>query len=103
MQTDFIDVSSVGYGKVLALEHADAATTYKSQYNNYSHIQPDGPKKLAQLIVNTAVLGERPARLVAGSDALSMSRDTLKNRMEELKKRADPAVSTDFQEAKSLF
>ncbi len=97
-RTDFLDASSVRYGQIQVQDYADAVSTQKSQYDSYSHMQPGDPNKLAQLIVNVAGLSQRPARLVAGSDALSMSRDALNNRIEELEKWSDSSVSTDFQE-----
>lgn len=97
-RTDFLDTSSVRYGQIQVQDYMNDVRTQKSQYDDYSHMQPGDPKKLAQLIVNAAGLSQRPARLVAGSDALSMSRDTLNNRIAELEQWADSSISTDFQE-----
>jgi len=97
-RTDFLDESSVRYGQIIDQDYADAVSTQKSQYDAYSHMQPGNPYKLAQLIVNTASLSQRPARLIAGSDALSMSRDALNSRMAELEQWAASSISTDFQE-----
>ncbi|WP_432453311.1 SDR family NAD(P)-dependent oxidoreductase [Agarivorans sp. QJM3NY_29] len=97
-RTDFLDDSSVRYGQIELQDYTDVANTQKSQYDEYSHAQLGDPKRLAQLIVNTAGISPAPLRLVAGSDALSMSRDILNNRMKELELWADITVTTDHQE-----
>ncbi|WP_432459299.1 SDR family NAD(P)-dependent oxidoreductase [Agarivorans sp. QJM3NY_25] len=97
-RTDFLDDSSVRYGQIELQDYTDVANTQKSQYDEYSHAQLGDPKRLAQLIVKTAGISPAPLRLVAGSDALSMSRDILNNRMKELELWADISVTTDHQE-----
>ncbi len=97
-RTDFLDASSVHYGQVDIQDYVAAARDQKSQYDSYSHLQPGNPKKLAHLIIETASSPRRPARLIAGSDALSLSRDALNNRIAELEEWASTSVSTDYQE-----
>lgn len=99
-RTDFLDASSVLYGQVQNQDYTDAVSNQRSQYDAYSHMQPGDPYKLAQLIVNTEGLIQRPARLVAGSDALSMSRVALNDRIAELEQWATSSTSTDFHEGK---
>ena len=96
-RTDFLDTSSVRYGDKEIPDYAEAATEQRTQYDAYSHAQPGDPAKLAHLIVDVAGTNQPPLRLVAGSDALQMSRDLLNNRQKELQTWAARAVSTDYQ------
>ncbi|WP_075187843.1 SDR family NAD(P)-dependent oxidoreductase [Teredinibacter haidensis] len=98
-RTDFLDESSVSYGQIELQDYVNVANAQKSQYDQYSHTQPGDPKRLAQLIVDTAGTGSVPLRLVVGTDALAMTRDTLNNRMKELELWAEASVITDHQEA----
>jgi len=97
-RTDFLDDSSIRYGQIELQDYVDVANDQKSQYAAYSHKQLGDPKKLAQLIVDTARTNPAPLRVIAGSDALSMSRDVLNNRMKELELWADTSVTTDHQD-----
>jgi NAD(P)-dependent dehydrogenase (short-subunit alcohol dehydrogenase family) len=97
-RTDFLDDSSVRYGQLELQDYIDIAHAQKSQYDEYSHVQLGDPKKLAKLIVDTASAIEPPLRLIAGTDALSMSRDALNARMSELEQWADASVTTDHSE-----
>lgn len=96
-RTDFLDNSSIRYGQIELQDYTDVANAQKSQYDEYNHAQPGDPKKLAQLIVNIAGVKPVPLRLVAGSDALAMTRTTLNNRMQEAELWAESSVKTDHQ------
>ncbi|MEM9556037.1 MAG: oxidoreductase [Acidobacteriota bacterium] len=95
-RTDFLDSSSVRYGEKMIPEYSDAAAQQRAQYDAYSHSQPGDPAKLGELIVEVANSPSPPLRLVAGSDALEMSRSLLDKRQTELESWADRAVSTDY-------
>ncbi|WP_404341777.1 SDR family NAD(P)-dependent oxidoreductase [Pseudoalteromonas mariniglutinosa] len=94
-RTDFLDSSSVRYSNNCLQDYIAVENAQKSQYDSYNHTQLGDPKKLAQLIVDTANADTKPLRLVAGSDALALSREMLASRMQELDASADAAISTD--------
>lgn len=93
-RTDFLDTSSVKYADVPIEDYANAIAAQRSEYDSYSHAQPGDPHKLAEIIVKTATLDKPPLRLVAGKDALDMSRNLLISRIVELEKWSDTSVST---------
>lgn len=94
-RTNFLDNSSVRYGEIKLHDYTGISHAQKSQYDQYSQAQSGDPEKLARLIMSTAGISPAPLRLVAGSDALSMSRITLTNRLKELELWADFSISTD--------
>ena len=98
-RTDFLDGSSVRYGDINIPDYTEAAAEQREQYGAYSHAQLGDPKKLAQWIVDVAGAENAPLRLIAGSDALQMSRDLLHNRHEELEGWANRSVTTDHEVA----
>ncbi len=96
-RTDFLDSSSVRYGESERGEYEEAARAQQSQYGAYSHEQPGDPRRLAELIVDVCARGDSPPlRLIAGSDALSMSRELLTRRSAEAEAWAPRSVTTDF-------
>ncbi|WP_339725428.1 SDR family NAD(P)-dependent oxidoreductase [uncultured Paraglaciecola sp.] len=97
-RTDFLDPTSVRYGNIKLHDYEKIATAQKMQFDDYSHVQPGDPKRLAQLIVDTAGKGAAPLRLIAGTDSLAMSRETLNNRIKELELWAKVSVTTDHRE-----
>ncbi len=96
-RTDFLDSSSVQYGGIDIQEYSGINTELRTQFNSYNHQQPGDPKKLALLIADIAGTENPPLRLIAGSDALQMSRDLLNRRQLELDDWAAQAISTDYE------
>ncbi|MCG8459359.1 MAG: hypothetical protein MI919_24035 [Holophagales bacterium] len=95
-RTDFLDSSSVRYGEKAIHDYSEAAAQQQAQYDAYNHAQPGDPAKLGELLVDVSNSPSPPLRLVAGSDALSLSRSVLEKRRAELEEWAGRSVSTDF-------
>ncbi len=98
-RTDFLDESSVRYGEIGIQDYVESVAAQREKYGAYSHTQLGDPAKLAALIVDVAGSDNTPLRLVAGSDALEMSRSLLDARSKELEAWADRSAATDHAEA----
>ncbi|MCQ3830256.1 SDR family NAD(P)-dependent oxidoreductase [Microbulbifer elongatus] len=98
-RTDFLDASSVRYGTIDIGDYASATKTQQTQYDQYSHAQPGDPEKLSALIVGVGHANSVPLRLIAGSDALEMSRASLQSRAAEMDAWAEKSITTDFEPA----
>ncbi|MDP4535137.1 SDR family NAD(P)-dependent oxidoreductase [Alkalimonas collagenimarina] len=93
-RTDFLDISSVKYGDQTIEDYAEGIRQQRAEFDSYSHAQPGDPRKLAEVMVRLSKEDAPPLRLVAGSDALEMSRSLLAARLDELEKWSDTSVST---------
>jgi len=93
-RTDFLDTSSVKYGDNPIEDYAALMAEQRSEFDSDNHAQPGDPHKLAAIIARTVASDNPPLRLVAGADALDMSKTVLAARLDELEKWRDTAVST---------
>lgn len=96
-RTDFLESSSVRYGNEAIEGYGDLDSALQREYGEHNRHQPGNPAALAKLIVEVADHPDPPQRLPAGSDALSMARDTLERRKSEVEAWASKSASTDFQ------
>lgn len=65
--------------------------------NDTSHgTQPGDPDRAARVIINTVLADDAPFRLLLGSDAITIVRDELQGRIDEIDAWADVSRTTDF-------
>ena len=101
-RTDFLESSSVRYGELNLVSYQNQTQAQKMQYDQYSLAQLGDPDRLAKLVVDTAHSSDRPLRLLAGSDALFMARESLRSRSELVESMAAVSLSTDYPKGESL-
>ncbi|MBC7769376.1 MAG: SDR family NAD(P)-dependent oxidoreductase [Phycisphaerales bacterium] len=94
-RTDFLENSSVKYGEVSIDDYADADAKQRAQYGAHSGKQLGDPAKLGQALLTIVAAVAPPLRYAAGSDAVEMTRNALKNRLIELDRWRELSESTD--------
>ena len=98
-RTDFLDASSVRYGRQAVADYAEAASAQRAFFDARNHQQAGDPAKLGTVIVQLAGMAEPPLRLAAGSDAVEGISASLAGRQRELERWRALSVSTDGVEA----
>lgn len=97
-RTDFLDQSSVRYGKKVIEDYA-AHGTVEGAYGAYHGKQLGDPAKLAEVVIRLAAMDKPPQHFLAGSDALAMAHAEFDARLSEMQGMADLSRSTDHADA----
>ena len=93
-RTDFLDQSSVRYGKKVIEDYALHGSV-EAAYGAYHGKQLGDPRKLAAAVVRLAGMQQPPRQFLAGSDALAMAGTAIDARLAELTAMATLSRSTD--------
>lgn len=93
-RTDFLDQSSVRYGKKLIDDYAIHGSV-ENAYGAYHGKQLGDPAKLARAVLRLAAMERPPKHFLAGSDALAMASAAIDARLSELTGMAALSRSTD--------
>lgn len=96
-RTDFLDQSSVRYGKKVIEDYA-AHGSVENAYGAYHGKQLGDPVKLGKLVVQLAGMANPPAHFLAGSDALAMAHAEVDARLNEMNGMAALSRSTDHDD-----
>ena len=94
-RTDFLDASSVRYGRHAVADYAEATSAQKAFFDARNHQQAGDPAKLAAAVVQLAGMAEPPLRFAAGSDAVEGISAALAGRVQEVQRWRVLSVSTD--------
>lgn len=97
-RTDFLDASSVRYGKKVIEDYA-AHGTVEGAYGAYHGKQLGDPAKLADVVIRLAGMDKPPQHFLAGSDALAMAHAEVDARLSEMHGMAELSRSTDHADA----
>lgn len=97
-RTDFLDQSSVRYGKKVIEDYA-AHGTVEGAYGAYHGKQLGDPAKLATVVLRLAAMDKPPQHFLAGSDALAMAHAEVDARLSEMQGMAELSRSTDHADA----
>ena len=84
-RTDFLDESSIRYGRKVVADYAEHSANLRALYDGRNGQQAGDPAKLAATIVDLAGREKPPLRFVAGSDAVGM----LETKIESLRSELD--------------
>ncbi len=93
-RTDFLDQSSVRYGKKVIDDYA-AHGTVEGAYGAYHGKQLGDPAKLGEVVLQLANMDNPPQHFLAGSDALAMAHAEVDARLSEMTGMAELSRSTD--------
>ncbi|RZA33887.1 MAG: SDR family NAD(P)-dependent oxidoreductase, partial [Lysobacteraceae bacterium] len=93
-RTDFLDQSSVRYGKNVIDDYAMHGSV-EGAYGAYHGKQLGDPIKLGSVVVRLAGMDKPPKQFLAGSDALAMASTAIDARLSELHGMAALSGSTD--------
>ncbi len=96
-RTDFLDQSSVRYGKKVIEDYAVHGTV-EGAYGAYHGKQLGDPARLAGVVVRLACMDNPPRHFLAGSDALAMAHAEVDARLAEMQGMAELSRSTDHAE-----
>ncbi|WP_075279322.1 SDR family NAD(P)-dependent oxidoreductase [Thermophilibacter provencensis] len=77
-------------------DYDEIADRYRKTEATDSHDQPIDPKAAGRVVVEAIVGGNRPQRLLLGSDCVAAARAALEARLAELNEWADVSVRADF-------
>jgi NAD(P)-dependent dehydrogenase (short-subunit alcohol dehydrogenase family) len=94
-RTDFSGRSLLQSRTVIE-DYADTAGRRRKENDTTHGTQPGDPDRAAQVIIDTVNADQAPFRLLLGSDAISIVRDELKGRINEIDDWAEVSVTTDF-------
>ena len=97
-RTDFLDQSSVRYGKKVIEDYA-AHGTVEGAYGAYHGKQLGDPARLATVVLQLAGMDNPPQHFLAGSDALAMAHAEVDARLSEMQGMAELSRSTDHADA----
>jgi NAD(P)-dependent dehydrogenase (short-subunit alcohol dehydrogenase family) len=97
-RTDFLDQSSVRYGKKVIEDYA-AHGTVEGAYGAYHGKQLGDPARLATVVLHLAGMDNPPQHFLAGSDALAMAHAEVDARLSEMQGMAELSRSTDHADA----
>jgi NAD(P)-dependent dehydrogenase (short-subunit alcohol dehydrogenase family) len=94
-RTDFSGRSLLQSRTVIE-DYADTAGRRRKENDTTHGTQPGDPDRAAQVIIDTVSVDQAPFRLLLGSDAVSIVRDELQGRINEIDDWAEVSVTTDF-------
>ncbi|REE04731.1 oxidoreductase [Citricoccus muralis] len=97
-RTDFSG-RSLKQSRTVITDYADTAGKRRRENDTSHGTQPGDPDRAAQLIIDTVYAGQAPFRLLLGTDAISIVRDELQGRIDEIDAWADISRTTDFNGA----
>lgn len=96
-RTDFLDQSSVRYGKKVIEDYAAHGSAERA-YGAYHGKQPGDPARLAKVVLQLASMDKPPQHFLAGSDALAMAHAEVDARLSEMTGMAALSRSTDYDD-----
>jgi NAD(P)-dependent dehydrogenase (short-subunit alcohol dehydrogenase family) len=94
-RTDFSGRSLAQSATVID-DYADTAGKRRKENDTSHGTQPGDPERAARVIIATVSADDAPFRLLLGSDAISIVRDELQGRIDEIDAWADISRTTDF-------
>lgn len=94
-RTDFSGRSLAQSATVID-DYADTAGRRRKENDTSHGTQPGDPDRAARVIVDTVLADDAPFRLLLGSDAITIVRDELQGRIDEIDAWADISRTTDF-------
>ena len=94
-RTDFLDESSIRYGRKAIADYAERSAGLRAVYDGRNQRQAGDPAKLAAAIVDIAGREKPPLRFVAGSDAVGMLETKIENLRSELDAWRALSIATD--------
>ncbi|XKH58077.1 SDR family NAD(P)-dependent oxidoreductase [Citricoccus nitrophenolicus] len=97
-RTDFSG-RSLKQSRTVIADYADTAGKRRRENDTSHGTQPGDPDRAAQLIIDTVYADQAPFRLLLGTDAISIVRDELQGRIDEIDAWADISRTTDFNGA----
>jgi len=97
-RTDFSG-RSLTQSRTVIDDYADTAGKRRKENDTSHGTQPGDPDRAAQVIIDTVHADVAPFRLLLGSDAISIVRDELQSRIDEIDAWAHITATTDFDGA----
>jgi len=94
-RTDFSG-RSLAQSRTVIDDYADTAGKRRKENDTSHGTQPGDPDRAAQVIIDTVQGDEAPFRLLLGSDAITIVRDELQSRIDEIDTWAHVSSTTDF-------
>lgn len=94
-RTDFSGRSLLQSRTVIE-DYADTAGRRRKEHDTTHGTQPGDLDRAAQVIIDTVSADQAPFRLLLGSDAISIVRNELQGRINEIDDWAEVSVTTDF-------
>lgn len=94
-RTDFSG-RSLAQSRTVIDDYADTAGKRRKENDTTHGTQPGDPARAARVIIDTVEGEEAPFRLLLGSDAITIVRDELQSRIDEIDAWAHVSVTTDF-------
>lgn len=96
-RTDFAG-RSLAQSRTVIDDYADTAGQRRKENDTTHGTQPGDPARAARVIVDTVQGEHAPFRLLLGSDAITIVREELQNRIDEIDAWAAVSATTDFAE-----
>lgn len=97
-RTDFLDASSARFAGNPIDDYEEVRGKTESMYKGYNHQQPGDPAKLGPAVVQLANSKTPPLHLLLGSDAVSVARQDLTERLSEIAAWESLSTSTNYNE-----
>jgi NAD(P)-dependent dehydrogenase (short-subunit alcohol dehydrogenase family) len=94
-RTDFLDATSVAYGRNDISDYAEPFAKFKARHEQMNHEQVGDPAKFAAALLQLADLPDPPVRFAAGSDAHTLLMKKLERMHAEVERWAALSRSTD--------
>jgi NAD(P)-dependent dehydrogenase (short-subunit alcohol dehydrogenase family) len=95
VRTDFLDKTSIRYGKKTLDDYAARSAEIRAYFGEHNHRQAGDPARLARTLVALAADANPPLRFMAGADAIEMATSKLKAVSEEIAKWYQLSISAD--------
>jgi NAD(P)-dependent dehydrogenase (short-subunit alcohol dehydrogenase family) len=96
-RTDFLDGSSVRYGRLVVRDYAEASAQRRAGFDERSHQQAGDPAKLGAVMVDLASREKPPLRFAAGSDAVEIIAAKIERLGAELETWRPLSIATDLE------
>ncbi|ANF57166.1 oxidoreductase [Halotalea alkalilenta] len=97
-RTDFLDASSARFAGNPIGDYEEVRSKTETMYKEYNHQQPGDPAKLGPAIIQLANAQTPPLHLLIGSDAVSIARQELAERLSEIAAWESLSTSTDHDD-----
>ena len=99
-RTDFSG-RSLTQSRTVIDDYAGTAGKRRKENDRTHGTQPGDPDRAAQVIIATGEGKQAPFRLLLGTDAITIVRDELQGRLDEIDQWAPISATTDFANTKS--
>lgn len=97
LRTGFYD-DRLKESKLQIADYDVLAGSYRKARTGSRHDQPGSPEMAGKVLVETILRGDRPFRLLLGSDAVKAAEQTLEERLQELRDWQDVSRQSDYIE-----